>query len=55
MLADSTINIAIRPWTKVEDFNPAQAEIYLAVVEAFRKDNISIPFPQREVRMLGGQ
>jgi small conductance mechanosensitive channel len=55
MLADSTINIAIRPWTKVEDFNFAQAEIYLAVVEAFRKDNISIPFPQREVRLLGGQ
>ena len=51
-LADSTINIAISPWTKVEDFNPAQAEIYLAVVEAFRRENISIPFPQREVRML---
>jgi small conductance mechanosensitive channel len=52
MLADSSINIAIKPWTKVDDFIPAQAEINQAVAEQFRAGNISIPFPQREVRML---
>lgn len=53
-LADSSINLAIRPWTKVEDYGPASAEINQAIVEAFRANNISIPFPQREVRMLNG-
>src|SRR5947208_1276431 len=54
MLADSSINIAVKPWTAVPDFGPAQAEIYQAIVEQFRARNISIPFPQREVRMLNG-
>jgi small conductance mechanosensitive channel len=53
MLADSSINIAIKPWTAVADYGPAQAEINQAIVEQFRANNISIPFPQREVRMLG--
>ena len=52
MLADSSINIAIKPWTAVGDYGPAQAEIYQAIVEQFRANNIEIPFPQREVRML---
>jgi Small-conductance mechanosensitive channel len=52
MLADSSINIAIKPWTSVDDFVTAPAEIYQAIVEQFRAENISIPFPQREVRML---
>jgi len=54
LLADSSINIAIKPWTAVADYSPAQAEIYQAIAEQFRASGISIPFPQREVRMLGG-
>jgi len=53
MLADSSINIAVRPWTTVANFGPAQAEIYQAIVERFRERKIEIPFPQREIRMLG--
>ena len=52
MLADSTINIAVKPWVKVDDYVPAQAEINQAVAEQLRAANISIPFPQREVRLL---
>jgi len=52
MLADSSINIAIKPWAKVNDFVFAQAEINQAIAEELRAANISIPFPQREVRML---
>ena len=51
-LADSSINIAVRPWTSVDDFVLAQAEINQAVAEQFRAADISIPFPQREVRLL---
>jgi len=52
MLADSSINIVVRPWVNVPDFGPAGGEINKAVVEEFRARNISIPFPQREVRLL---
>ena len=52
LLADSSINLAIRPWIKVDDYIPAQVEINQAVAEQLRAANISIPFPQREVRML---
>jgi small conductance mechanosensitive channel len=36
----------------MDDFVAAQAEIYQAIIEQFRAGNISIPFPQREVRMI---
>lgn len=52
-LADSAIDIAVKPWVKVPDFSPAGAEVNFAIVEAFRAEGIAIPFPQREVRMLG--
>lgn len=52
MLANSSINVAICPWTSVADFGPAQAEIYQAVVDQFRARKIEIPFPQHEVRLL---
>ncbi|HXF16353.1 MAG TPA: mechanosensitive ion channel family protein [Burkholderiales bacterium] len=53
VLADSSIQLAIKPWVKVADFGPAASEINMAIVEAFRNRNIVIPFPQQEVRMLG--
>ncbi len=49
---DSSINISIRPWTAVPDYNPAAGEIHLAILDAFRARNIEIPFPQREIRLL---
>jgi small conductance mechanosensitive channel len=51
-LADSSINLAVKPWTSVPDFGPAGAELYQAIVNQFREGKIEIPFPQREVRML---
>jgi small conductance mechanosensitive channel len=53
-LADSSINIAIGPWVAVADYGAAKGEIYQAVVERFREAGISIPFPQREIRVLNG-
>jgi small conductance mechanosensitive channel len=52
MLADSSINLAVCPWAAVADYGPAQTEIYQAIVEQFRANNIQIPCPQREVRTL---
>ncbi len=52
VLADSSINIAVKPWVSVDDFGPANGEINKAVLEIFRARHIVIPFPQREVRMV---
>jgi small conductance mechanosensitive channel len=52
MLADCSINICIKPWVQVNDFVSAQTEINQSIAEQLRAANISIPFPQREVRLL---
>ncbi len=52
VLADCSINIAVKPWLSVADYGPAPGEINKAIVETFRARAIIIPFPQREVRML---
>ena len=52
-LGESVINITVRPWVKVPDYVAAQLELYQALVEKFRAADIEMPFPQREVRLLG--
>ncbi len=52
-LADSSVSIGIRPWVSVQDFPSAAGDINKAVLESFRAGGIAIPFPQREVRLLG--
>lgn len=52
-LADSRVQIAIRPWTPVADFHVTSGDITQAVLETFRERGIHIPLPQREVRLLG--
>jgi small conductance mechanosensitive channel len=51
-LADSSISIAIKPWVAVTDYGAAAGEVNMAVVETFRARGITIPFPQREMRIL---
>jgi small conductance mechanosensitive channel len=50
--SDSSIDIAIKPWSKLIEFGAAAAQIKLDVIEAFRAQGIEVPFPQREVRVL---
>jgi small conductance mechanosensitive channel len=52
-LGDSAIQIAVRPWVAVEDYGAVGGELSVAIVEACRSSGISIPFPQREVRLIG--
>ncbi len=53
MLADSSVCISVRPWVRVSDFGSAGAEINQALVGALSANDIRIPFPQLEVRLLG--
>jgi small conductance mechanosensitive channel len=52
-LAESMVQIAMRPWVAVEDYAPVIGELSLAVVETCRRRGISVPYPQREVRLIG--
>jgi small conductance mechanosensitive channel len=52
-LGDSAITLAIKPWVAVDDFVSAQAALYQTMVEQFKARQIEIPFPQREIRLLG--
>jgi small conductance mechanosensitive channel len=52
-LADSSVSIAVRPWVLIDDQGSATGELYTAILAAFRARGIGIPFPQREVRLLG--
>ena len=52
-LGDFSVNLTIKPWVSVDDFVVAGTEINQAILEQFRVKGIEIPFPQREVRLLG--
>lgn len=51
-LADSSIVIAVKPWTAVKDYPVAPAKLYQDIVDQFRAQRIEIPYPQREIRLL---
>jgi small conductance mechanosensitive channel len=51
-MGDSTVKIAIKPWTSVANYGTAQVELNQAIIERFRTAHIEMPFPQREVRLL---
>lgn len=51
-LADSSIEISVKPWVLVTDYVAAVGELNRALVEAFIANDIEIPIPKREVRLL---
>lgn len=51
-LGDSSVNLLLRAYTTTTDFWPAQTDLLRAVKEGFDAEGISIPFPQREVRLV---
>ncbi len=50
---DSSIDIAYRYWVPTKSFFKTQYEINLKVLKALNSEKITIPFPQRELRVLG--
>ena len=52
-LADSAVQIAIKPWVAVADYGAIAGELNLSLVEELRQRGIGIPYPQREVRLIG--
>jgi small conductance mechanosensitive channel len=54
MLADSAVQIAVKPWVAVEDYGVIAGELNVSLLEELRRRGIGIPYPQREVRLIGG-
>ena len=54
-LADSSVNLAVRPWVKAADYWDVRSDLLERVKERFDANGISIPFPQRDVHLVSEQ
>ena len=50
-LADSSVNFNVRPWVNTADYWDVYFETTEQIKKKFDEQNISIPFPQRDVHM----
>ncbi len=50
-LNDSSVDIAVRPWVKVDDYWALQWDLPERVKRSFDAEGITIPFPQRDVHL----
>lgn len=50
-LADSSVNIAVRPWVNAGDFWDTRCDLHEKIKAAFDANGVSIPFPQRDVHL----
>lgn len=50
-LADSSVNFSVKVWANAGDYWGIFFDMQEKVKETFDKENISIPFPQRDVHV----
>ena len=50
-LADSSVNFSVRPWVNSADYWEVYFDTMEKIKKKFDEENISIPFPQRDVHM----
>lgn len=55
-LADSGVNLELYTWLRDPEAGTGnlRSDLHLTILETFKARGIEIPFPQREVRILGG-
>lgn len=53
-LADSSVNLVVRVWCDRGDYWPIKFDLTKAIKERLDADNISIPYPQRQIHMAQG-
>tara|TARA_R100001143_G_C3361215_1_gene136157 strand:- start:12902 stop:13729 length:828 start_codon:yes stop_codon:yes gene_type:complete len=51
-LGDSSVDIRVRPWTERSNVWPLRYDLTKKVKERFDENDISIPFPQRDVHLF---
>jgi small conductance mechanosensitive channel len=50
-MADSSVNFAVRPWTRTENYWDVYFYVNETVKKRFDSEGITIPFPQRDVHI----
>jgi len=50
--ADSSINIGVRVWVPTSTLYQIKYQGYKAIYTAFEQNNVTIPFPQRDVHLI---
>ena len=50
-LANSSVNLQLRAWTKTGDFAVVKNNLTAGIFEAYRREGIEIPFPQMDVHV----
>jgi len=51
-LADNSVNLVVRPWVKTADYWDIYFHLTEVIKLRFDEENISIPYPQRDVHMI---
>jgi small conductance mechanosensitive channel len=52
-LAETAVQIGVKPWVTVADYGSVEGELNLAIVAALRAQAIAVPYPQHAVRLIG--
>jgi small conductance mechanosensitive channel len=52
-LGESSVDFGIRPWVRTSDYWPLRSSLLIALKTAMDEAGISIPFPHREVHVIG--
>ena len=50
-LADSSINLVVRPWVKTNDYWAVYFSLMRGIKESFDAEGIEIPFPQMDIHI----
>ncbi len=50
-LADSSVNFAVRPWVKSQDYWNVKFDVTETIKKRFDQEGINIPFPQQDVHI----
>ena len=50
-LADSSVNIQLRAWTKTENYWTVNGDVTNGILEAFKKEDIKISYPQMDIHL----
>ena len=51
-LADSSVNLIVRPWTNSKNFGAARASLMRALKEGIEAGGCSFPYPQQDVHVI---
>lgn len=50
-LADSSVNIAVRPWVATADYWPLHFDLHERIKQRFDEEGVGIPYPQMDVHL----